>query len=471
MAIFGGASDSLRNRSAASGGAASASAAIANEERRLRLGEDQEGGQAGRRVVPMVTPVRGKRGMRLWAGLLLASMCILVVLLWLLPDAGQRLSLYLPRMPLPHRLPCSGVHPDAESALRRASSERCRSEIADVACRNEEGSLHPERLPNLCPTGTDEVARGRYLGCYSDSFGDRIFQGVVHKLREANSPQRCLSLCSEAGYSYAGVQYSVECFCGNQAPASDRRTEEDRCDRECPGGGGGRDKCGGYLTMNVYQTGKYQESPGEGIVGGGEDGSAVRIVFLLTVSGRSVRQVRRLIKRIYSADHYLLIHVDARQDFMFRELSELEGRLDNVRMVKERFSTIWGGASLLQMHLSCIRELLRLHHWRWDYVLNLSESDYPLKPTPESLEEYLSSRRGKNFVKSHGRDASDFIRKQGLDRTFHQCDDHMWRLGPRKLPLGIQIDGGSDWICLHRDFARYKSTAKIINQYEHKNYY
>ncbi len=44
---------------------------------------------------------------------------------------------------------------------------------------------------------------------------------------------------------------------------------------------------------------------------------------------------------------------------------------------------------------------------------------------------------------------------QGLDRTFLQCDNHMWRLGNRKLPLGIQIDGGSDWVCLGKEFARY----------------
>lgn len=48
-----------------------------------------------------------------------------------------------------------------------------------------------------------------------------------------------------------------------------------------------------------------------------------------------------------------------------------------------------------------------------------------------------------------------FIKKQGLDRTFHQCDDHMWKLGPRKLPQGIVLDGGSDWIGLSRDFCDY----------------
>ena len=51
-----------------------------------------------------------------------------------------------------------------------------------------------------------------------------------------------------------------------------------------------------------------------------------------------------------------------------------------------------------------------------------------------------------------------FIRKQGLDRTFYECDTHMWRLGERLLPDGIRVDGGSDWLCLHREFVDYVMT-------------
>lgn len=37
----------------------------------------------------------------------------------------------------------------------------------------------------------------------------------------------------------------------------------------------------------------------------------VRIVFLLTLNGRAVRQVRRLINILYDAKHFFYIHVDA----------------------------------------------------------------------------------------------------------------------------------------------------------------
>lgn len=40
-----------------------------------------------------------------------------------------------------------------------------------------------------------------------------------------------------------------------------------------------------------------------------------------------------------------------------------------------------------------------------------------------------------------------FIKKQGLDRLFHECDSHMWRLGERQIPAGIVVDGVSDCSC------------------------
>lgn len=43
---------------------------------------------------------------------------------------------------------------------------------------------------------------------------------------------------------------------------------------------------------------------------------------------------------------------------------------------------------------------------------------------------------------------------------FLECDTHMWRLGERSLQDGIRIDGGSDWFCLHRDFATYVTQSK-----------
>lgn len=105
--------------------------------------------------------------------------------------------------------------------------------------------------------------------------------------------------------------------------------------------------------------------------------------------------------------------------------------------------------------MQCMRDLYGLRdQWKWDFVINLSESDYPIKKV-EKLQDFLTANHGMNFVKSHGRETQRFIQKQGLDKTFVECDIHMWRIGDRTLPEGIQVDGGSDWVALSKDFIEY----------------
>ena len=71
----------------------------------------------------------------------------------------------------------------------------------------------------------------------------------------------------------------------------------------------------------------------------------------------------------------------------------------NIYVTPHRFATIWGGTSLLTMFIESFKTLLNKKDWNWDFIINLSESDYPLKKT-EDLVSFLSSNRHKNFVYS-----------------------------------------------------------------------
>ena len=55
-----------------------------------------------------------------------------------------------------------------------------------------------------------------------------------------------------------------------------------------------------------------------------------------------------------------------------------------------------------------------------------------------------------------------FLKKQGLDQMFYECENHLWRLGPRELPGGVRFDGGSDWVGLHRKFCQYVVTSDSL---------
>uniref|UniRef100_F6TSW7 Xylosyltransferase 1 n=1 Tax=Ornithorhynchus anatinus TaxID=9258 RepID=F6TSW7_ORNAN len=180
----------------------------------------------------------------------------------------------------------------------------------------------------------------------------------------------------------------------------------------------------------------------------------VRIAFVLVVHGRASRQLQRMFKAIYHKDHFYYIHVDKRSNYLYRQVLQFAGQYPNVRVTSWRMATIWGGASLLTTYLQSMRDLMEMTDWPWDFFINLSAADYPIR-TNDQLVAFLSRYREMNFLKSHGRDNARFIRKQGLDRLFLECDTHMWRLGDRKIPEGITVDGGSDWFLLNRKFVEY----------------
>nr|CAD7427661.1 unnamed protein product [Timema monikensis] len=385
---------------------------------------------------------------------------------------------------------CDIVTKEAISAIHRAKTQRCKRELVNITCLIQRGRLYPKQLTSSCPS--QGFTAGKSLGCYEDKKTFRMLTGYFANLKLTNSPKHCMNMCLQSGFQYAGVQYSTECFCGNEEPPSTARLPDSSCNMKCPADP--REACGGYqvkptcgedilqleslfcatedppthlgsqskittMQWQMVATGqlcvqhqleftpqvpKESAEPGE---------PHARIAFLLTLNGRALRQVRRLIRVLFHKDHFFFIHVDARQDYLYRELLLLEKTLPNVRLARQRFATIWGGSSLLQMLLASMGELLNLG-WSWDFIINLSESDFPIK-TNNQLGEFLTANKGRNFVKSHGREVQRFVQKQGLDKTFVECDAHMWRTGDRRLPWGVQMDGGSDWVALSRPFVTY----------------
>lgn len=186
---------------------------------------------------------------------------------------------------------------------------------------------------------------------------------------------------------------------------------------------------------------------------------------MFVVNGRGIQQLVTLLNVLYSPEHHYLFHVDARSLFLYNEVVSLTRRYTNVYVTSWRYPTVWGGANLYEVYLRGLKDLLKL---QWDFFLNLSESDFPIKPLRE-LQEFLNGYKdlGTNFLKSHGGPASGakvdrFVKKQGLNRTFVQCDEHMFKVGSRELPAGLRIEGGSDWFILHRTFAIHLHSGDLF---------
>ncbi|XP_013928107.1 PREDICTED: xylosyltransferase 1-like, partial [Thamnophis sirtalis] len=111
----------------------------------------------------------------------------------------------------------------------------------------------------------------------------------------------------------------------------------------------------------------------------------------------------RMFKAIYHQEHFYYIHVDKRSNYLHRQVLQFASQYPNVRVTSWRMATIWGGASLLSTYLQSMKELLEMKDWPWDFFINLSAADYPIR-TNDQLVAFLSRYRNMNFLKSHGRD-------------------------------------------------------------------
>lgn len=102
-------------------------------------------------------------------------------------------------------LPCQHLSNEAISAINRAHSNECKLLIANISCAVTEKIFYKDWLPNYCPSGN--FTKNRAIGCYMDDKNSRLLTGYYIKFKN-NSQDKCVYLCLQSGYIYAGLQYS-----------------------------------------------------------------------------------------------------------------------------------------------------------------------------------------------------------------------------------------------------------------------
>ncbi|KAI6213185.1 Cyclin and Carbohydrate-binding WSC and Glycosyl transferase domain containing protein [Aphelenchoides besseyi] len=354
----------------------------------------------------------------------------------------------------------------ADSAFNRMTTEECRKQLEDVACEMDPVGWPVHAIENSC-SKFDKSIHANYKGCYEDGSKKRILRGFKYDFTDSNSPQRCIQHCLRIGFQLAvkskGVEYKSECFCGSLADLESGNLHESQleCERyKCPGNESLT--CGGFNAIAVYTTGVIHNSkPIPSYIEPENSVRDVRILFLLQLNGRNSRQIRRLLRLIYNPRHFYFVHVDPRQKYMQQEMIDIQELLQrqgitNFHVSDKRFPTIWGGSSLLEMFLYVIQwTLAHPAFQKWDYIFNLSESDFPVLSLME-LEAILTANKGKTFISSHGYNTGTFLKKQGYNYHFMQCENRMWRFSGRtNYPNFLRVDGGSDWVIIDRNFAKF----------------
>jgi hypothetical protein len=106
------------------------------------------------------------------------------------------------------------------------------------------------------PTTTGLPAGWSYQGCYVDGLNGRILNDQLAD-STTNSVESCVQQCVALGYTIAGMEYSVQCFCSNDIyNGGALAANQGDCNMAC--GGNPAEICGAGNRLSLYSIGTPQ---------------------------------------------------------------------------------------------------------------------------------------------------------------------------------------------------------------------
>ncbi|GAB1606542.1 uncharacterized protein LOC115209445 [Argonauta hians] len=128
-----------------------------------------------------------------------------------------------------------------------ADQWKCNSPCAGNASDICGGIMHNSVYQRENYAEESTTLKGIYLGCWQDSLPKRTLQGSV-LTSDSMTIDQCLTFCRNNDYVYAGLQFGMQCYCGNHYRS--RQLPEINCNERCTGDASAF--CGGSMANSVF---------------------------------------------------------------------------------------------------------------------------------------------------------------------------------------------------------------------------
>ncbi|MDP9959754.1 beta-1,6-N-acetylglucosaminyltransferase [Chryseobacterium lathyri] len=191
---------------------------------------------------------------------------------------------------------------------------------------------------------------------------------------------------------------------------------------------------------------------------------SINIAYLILVH-RLPDQFKRLFKALYDPSNFYLIHIDKKAN---QEIGEEIGvflqKYPNVHILKSK-NVVWGGYSMVQAELDGMKYLLDME-MKWDYFINLSGQDYPLK-SQEIIKEFLSKNNGKSYIKIADQKKSRPETMNRIENYFEESEDKISEeTYKRDFMKGVIPYIGGQWMILTRSCCEFICNSTEVKRFE-----
>lgn len=174
---------------------------------------------------------------------------------------------------------------------------------------------------------------------------------------------------------------------------------------------------------------------------------------------------KEMFQKIYTRDQFYLIHIDRKAKAEFTEEIQLYLiHFPNVYIL-ESMNIISGGFSMIQAELNAMEYLLNVSH-DWDYFINLSGEDSPLK-SQNIIRQFLTVNNGRNYLfyydqKFYRPDTLQRIQNHFTELT-HKISSFIYK---REFMKGVIPYIGGKWFILTRETCVFMTNNKRVMDFE-----
>lgn len=192
--------------------------------------------------------------------------------------------------------------------------------------------------------------------------------------------------------------------------------------------------------------------------------SHVRIAYFIMIHHKP-EVFKEMLQKIYTRDQFYLIHIDrkAKPDFI-EEIQLYIVHFPNVYIL-DSLNIVSGGFNMVQAELNAMEFLLNVSQ-EWDYFINLSGEDYPLK-SQNIIRQFLSAHKDRNYLFYYDQ---KFYRPDTLQRIQSYFTEFAYVISSfiykRAFMKGVVPFIGGKWFMFTRETCVFLTNNKTVMDFE-----
>lgn len=190
----------------------------------------------------------------------------------------------------------------------------------------------------------------------------------------------------------------------------------------------------------------------------------VRIAYFIMIHHKP-EVFKKMFQKIYTKDQVYLIHIDRKaKPKVIEEIQLYLVNFPNVYIL-EGINIVSGGFSMIQAEMNGMEFLLSVSQG-WDYFINLSGEDLPLK-SQNIIRQFLTANNGRNYLFYYDQ---KFYRPDTLQRIqnhftelSHKISSYIYK---REFMENVIPYIGGKWFILTRDTCSFLINNKMVLDFE-----